>query len=74
MTDWFEQARREDLLVRESRPKRLRPLVPDGSEDEEPSVTFSVGLSTGRATVTIPKGVTDADLVALVRTILSRKR
>lgn len=53
---------------------RLRPLVPDGSEDEEPSDTFSVGLSTGRATVTIPKGVTDADLVALVRTILNRKR
>jgi len=24
--------------------------------------------------VTIPKGVTDADLVALVRTILNRKR
>jgi hypothetical protein len=55
-------------------PKRLRPLVPDDPEDEEPSDTFSVGLSTGRATVTIPKGVTDADLVALVRTILNRKR
>ena len=42
--------------------------------DEEASGTFSVGLSTGRATVTIPKGVTDADLAALVRTILNRRR
>ena len=62
----------EDL--RDTRPKRLRPLVTDGSGDEEPSDTFSVGLSTGRATVTIPKGVTDADLVALVRTILNSKK
>jgi|TARA_B110001454_G_scaffold171142_1_gene161792 hypothetical protein len=62
----------EDL--RDTRPKRLRPLVPDGSGDEEPSGTFSVGLSSGRATVTLPDGVTDADLVALVRTILNRKR
>ena len=62
----------EDL--RDTRPKRLRPLVQDDPEDEEPSDTFSVGLSTGRATVTIPKDATDFDLVALVRTILNRKR
>ena len=37
-------------------------------------LTIDVGLSTGRATVTLPEGVTDADLVALVRTILNRKR
>jgi hypothetical protein len=36
--------------------------------------TFSVGLSTGRATVTLPDGVTDADLVSLVRTILNSKK
>jgi len=61
----------EDL--RDTRPKRLRPQAKDTSGNEEPSGTFSVGLSTGRATVTIPKGVTDADLVALVRAILNRK-
>ena len=62
----------EDL--RDTRPKRLRPLVPDSSEAEEPSDTFSVGLSTGRATVTLPDGVTDADLLALVRAILNREK
>jgi hypothetical protein len=62
----------EDL--RDTRPKRLRPLVPDGSGDEEPSNTFSVKLPTGRATVALPDGATDADLVVLVRAIVSRKR
>lgn len=61
----------EDL--RDTRPKRLKHQVPDDPGNEEPSDTFSVSLSTGRATVTIPDGVTDADLVALVRTILNRK-
>ncbi len=62
----------EDL--RDTRPKRLRPQAKDTSGNEEPSNTVSVGLSTGRATVTLPDSVTDADLVALVRTILNRKR
>ena len=62
----------EDL--RDTRPKRLRPLVPDGSGDEEPLGTFSVSLSTGRATVTFPEGATDADLLALVRAILNREK
>ena len=53
---------------------RAAGLGPDGPDDEEPSDTFSVGLSTVRATVTLPDGVTDADLVALVRTILNRKK
>lgn len=62
----------EDL--RDTRPKRLRPLVPDDSANKEPSDTFSVDLSDGRATVTLPDGVTDADLIALTRAILNRKR
>jgi len=62
----------EDL--RDTRPKRLKPQVPAEARAEEPADTFSVSLSTGRATVTLPKGVTDGDLVALVRTILNRKR
>ncbi len=62
----------EDL--RDTRPKRLRPQAKDRSGDEEPANTFSVGLSTGRATVALPDGATDADLVVLVRAIVSRKR
>ena len=62
----------EDL--RDTRPKRLKHQVPDDPGDEEPSNTFSVALSTGRATVALPDDVTDADLVALVRAILNRKR
>ena len=62
----------EDL--RDTRPKRLKHQVPDDPGDEESSGTFSVALSTGRATVTLPDDVTDADLVVLVRTIVGRKR
>ena len=60
--------------LRDTRPKRLKHQVPDDPGDEEPSNTFSVALSTGRATVALPDDVTDADLVALVRAILNRKR
>ena len=43
-------------------------------EDDGPSEAFSVRLSTGRATVTLPHGATGADLAALVRAILNRKK
>ena len=62
----------EDL--RDLRPKRLSHQRTDSPGDLEPSNSFTVKLSTGRATVTIPDGVTDADLVVLVRAILNRKR
>ena len=62
----------EDL--RDTRPKRLRPIVPDDPGNEEQLDSFTVKLSTGRATVALPDAVTDADLVALVRAILGRKR
>ena len=60
--------------LRDTRPKRLKPQVLAEPGDNEPSDIFSVRLSTGRTTVTIPDGVTDADLAALVRTILNRRR
>ncbi len=62
----------EDL--RDLRPKRLSHQRTDSPGDLERSNSFTVKLSTGRATVTIPDGVTDADLVVLVRAILNRKR
>jgi hypothetical protein len=62
----------EDL--RDTRPKRLRPIVPDDPGNQEQLDSFTVKLSTGRATVALPDGATDADLVVLVRAIVSRKR
>jgi hypothetical protein len=62
----------EDL--RDTRPKRLRPIAPDDPGNEEQLDSFTVKLSTGRATVALPDDVTDADLVVLVRTIVGRKR
>ena len=62
----------EDL--RDLRPKRLSHQRTDSLGDSEPSDSFTVNLSTGRATVALPDGVTDADLVVLVRTIVGRKR
>ncbi len=62
----------EDL--RDLRPKRLSHQPTGGPGDLEPSNIFTVKLSTGRATVTLPDGATDADLVVLVRAIVSRKR
>ena len=62
----------EDL--RDTRPKRLRPIVPDDPGNEEQLDSFTVKLSTGRATVALPDDVTDADLVVLVRAIVGRKR
>ncbi len=60
----------EDL--RDTRPKRLRPIAPDDPGEQLDS--FTVKLPTGRATVALPDGATDADLVVLVRAIVSRKR
>ena len=61
-------------VLRDTLPKRLRPQAKDSSGDEDPSNSFTVKLSTGRATVALPDGATDADLVVLVRAIVSRKR
>ena len=62
----------EDL--RDTRPKRLKHQVPDDPGNEEQLDSFTVGLSTGRAAVALPDGITDADLVVLVRAIVGRKR